>query len=402
MTDKANDRPAAVEHGGDGDEWREMWTRPYVPPVEPTALSPLVQVNQISRALAQAISPPQVIEIEAKIAALENYMREAGLYSTEEIRPVNERMRARRRLGQLLAEIERGAGPGRGKKEGGTRPSFRSYICEIGLAATAAKEAQRIAALPESELAKALARARDRDTLTHFTELIALARPYWAKATPEKRHREIDASAEAAAVGMPIGPFPLLYADPAWKFSVYSEAGLEYTPDRHYRTLTDEEIMNFKIGDKTGSEIAHKDAALLMWCTSSNIHRALRVMDAWGFTFKANAVWVKDRTAQGYVFRNRHEHLLYGSAATCPAASTIRAAFTAPSHRRSGLRSRRCIPLSMRTRASNCRPRERNDSRLDLRRARSIHDAGTGRAMTAAELRCAVPVLPAHTVTDNA
>jgi hypothetical protein len=125
--------------------------------------------------------------------------------------------------------------------------------------------------------------------------------------------------------------------------------------------------------------------------------------------FKTNAVWVKDRTAQGYVFRNKHEHLLYGSAATCPArsisrrrCSTIRAAFTAPSRRRSGQRSRRCIPPSMRTRASNCRPRERNDSRLDPRRARSIHDAGTGRAMTAAELRCALPVLPAHTVTDNA
>jgi DNA N-6-adenine-methyltransferase (Dam) len=32
MTDKANDRPTALEHGGDGDEWREMWARPYTPP----------------------------------------------------------------------------------------------------------------------------------------------------------------------------------------------------------------------------------------------------------------------------------------------------------------------------------------------------------------------------------
>jgi hypothetical protein len=159
-----------------GDEWRGMWTRPYVPPVESVALSPLVQVNQISRALAEAISPPQVIEIEAKIAALENYMRDAGLYSTEEIRPVNEaRMRARWRLGQLLAEIERGPPGPTPKDKGGSRPYLKTHLREIGLAATAAKEAQRIAALPESEFAKALARARERDTLTYFAELIALA-----------------------------------------------------------------------------------------------------------------------------------------------------------------------------------------------------------------------------------
>jgi hypothetical protein len=69
--DEANamsDKPAAVEHGGEGDEWREMWTQPYDDAVEST----LIQVDQFTRALAEAISPPQVIEIEAKIAANEN------------------------------------------------------------------------------------------------------------------------------------------------------------------------------------------------------------------------------------------------------------------------------------------------------------------------------------------
>jgi hypothetical protein len=85
-------------------------------------------------------------------------------------------MRARWRLGQLLSEIERGAGPGRSKKGGDGRPYLKGYLLEIGLKETTAKEAQRIGALPESDLAKALARARERDTLLHFADLIILAR----------------------------------------------------------------------------------------------------------------------------------------------------------------------------------------------------------------------------------
>jgi hypothetical protein len=61
-------------------------------------------------------------------------------------------MRARWKLGAALADIERSAGPGRGKKAGGDRPSFKSFIRELGLKDTAAKEAQRIGALPDAGL----------------------------------------------------------------------------------------------------------------------------------------------------------------------------------------------------------------------------------------------------------
>jgi N6-adenosine-specific RNA methylase IME4 len=117
---------------------------------------------------------------------------------------------------------------------------------------------------------------------------------------------------------LPLGPFPLIYADPPWRFAIYSEKGLERTPDQHYETLTDEQIMTFTIGDKSISETAHRDAALLMWCTSSNLHRALAVMEAWGFEFKTSAVWDKMVPGLGLVFRNQHELLLYGTRGKMP------------------------------------------------------------------------------------
>jgi hypothetical protein len=40
--------------------------------------------------------------------------------------------------------------------------------------------------------------------------------------------------------------------------------------------------------------------------------------EAWGFDIKSSAVWVKDRIGTGYVFRNKHEVLLYGTRGDMP------------------------------------------------------------------------------------
>ena len=100
------------------------------------------------------------------------YVRRDGSarYSTEEIRPVNElKMRARWKLGRVLADCEREGGPGRGKKKFASRTSFSGLLKTIGLKKVQALVAQRIGTLPESELEKAFAQARKDDGLVTYT-----------------------------------------------------------------------------------------------------------------------------------------------------------------------------------------------------------------------------------------
>jgi hypothetical protein len=83
----------------------------------------LPDIARVKREIERASDPAEVLEIEARLTSIETYMRDAGLYTPDEIRPVNEtRMRARWRLGQLLAMVERQrvTGPGRGKVGGKT------------------------------------------------------------------------------------------------------------------------------------------------------------------------------------------------------------------------------------------------------------------------------------------
>ena len=197
--------------------------------------------------------------------------------------------------------VERGHGPGRGKKKDDDHPSFLAYLKQIKLDKQAAILAQRIGTLPEGELEKAFARAhKDNDYLT-YNDLIEIGRPYWYQASRQRKHQKI---VELAAVRNRVekfGPFPLLYADPPWRWGHFgdpdnqNEKGKARTPDQHYPTLTYEQICDYEIAGRRIEEIAHKDAVLFMWCTSANLRMALDVVEAWGFTYKAHAVWVKDR-----------------------------------------------------------------------------------------------------------
>jgi N6-adenosine-specific RNA methylase IME4 len=225
-------------------------------------------------------------------------------------------MRARWKLGRVLAAVERASTGPAGDR---VRLSGLTQLLQsLGLTKPTALAAQRIGTMPDEELAKAFAEAREASRLLHYAELIKRARPYWYKENREAKHRGIHAGAAGKMMLDHPGPFPLIYADPPWQFEIYSEKGQERTPDQHYPTLTDSEIKNFRVDGKRVSEIAFKDAALLLWCTSSNLPRALEIMAAWDFEFKASAVWVKDRSGLGLIFRNQHEVLLYGTRGAMP------------------------------------------------------------------------------------
>ena len=276
------------------------------------------------RALDHARAPEDALKVGAGIAGIETMMRQSGLYRIDELRPVRELfLDSRWALGRLLSKVMRGSGPGRGKKADARRPSFSGELARVGLKKETAQQAQRISALPEPEKAKAYREAAQHEILPTIELLVDVSRPYWYEAARKEKHQGIAAAAKADAVDR-LGPFPLLYADPPWRFATYSGKGLERTPDQHYPTLTYDEIANFRIADRPISEIAAKDAALLLWCTSSNIDQAIGILQAWGFTFKSSAAWVKTKpdggmwTGLGLVFRNAHELLLYGTRGAMP------------------------------------------------------------------------------------
>ena len=56
--------------------------------------------------------------------------------------------------------------------------------------------------------------------------------------------------------------YSVIYADPPWRYKVYSKKGLAGSAESHYPTMCLEDIKALPIG-----ELAAKDCALFMWIT---------------------------------------------------------------------------------------------------------------------------------------
>jgi N6-adenosine-specific RNA methylase IME4 len=100
---------------------------------------------------------------------------------------------------------------------------------------------------------------------------------------------------------IPQGTFNVILADPPWQYNLQKRGSTL----GHYQDLSVNEICDLK---PSSSE----DAILFLWATNPKLPEALQVMQAWGFTYKTNLVWVKDKIGTGYYFRGQHELLLVG------------------------------------------------------------------------------------------
>jgi N6-adenosine-specific RNA methylase IME4 len=118
-------------------------------------------------------------------------------------------------------------------------------------------------------------------------------------------------------------PFPsdrryaVLYADPPWHFEVYNEeSGIERAAGNHYSTMSLDEICALPV-----PRLASSDAALFMWTTVPHLRESFDVLVAWGFEYKTNIVWVKEKIGLGYFVRNQHELLLVATRGDMPLPS---------------------------------------------------------------------------------
>ncbi len=101
---------------------------------------------------------------------------------------------------------------------------------------------------------------------------------------------------------LPDKRYGLIYADPPWPMPDWIESR-DLT--RHYPVKSIDDLMAWPVAD-----IAADDAVLYLWAISTHLHDAFHVIEAWGFEYVTNMVWVKPRIGTGWWVRHQHELLL--------------------------------------------------------------------------------------------
>lgn len=111
------------------------------------------------------------------------------------------------------------------------------------------------------------------------------------------------------------GQYSTILADPPWQFQNRTgKVAPEHRRLLRYPTMELKEIMELPV-----ARLAAAQSHLYLWVPNALLQEGLRVMGAWGFTYKSNLVWHKirkdgnpDGRGVGFYFRNVTELILFG------------------------------------------------------------------------------------------
>jgi N6-adenosine-specific RNA methylase IME4 len=128
----------------------------------------------------------------------------------------------------------------------------------------------------------------------------------------KEREREVSAAeSEPPDLESVTQRYSVVYADPPWRYDFAETTNRRI--ENHYSTMDLQAICNLQVPG-----IAAEHAVLFLWATTAKLPEAMRVMDAWGFTYKSSFCWVKDKIGMGYYCRGQHELLLIGKRGSPP------------------------------------------------------------------------------------
>lgn len=100
----------------------------------------------------------------------------------------------------------------------------------------------------------------------------------------------------------PVGGFDVILADPAWRYSSNSAANPGKNAMAQYPCMRIAQICAMPV-----NQIVARDALLLLWVTVPFAKLADQVVEAWGFKYVSQLVWLKNTIAMGHWARGAHE-----------------------------------------------------------------------------------------------
>ena len=260
----------------------------------------VVQLDRARTALAEAKTIGETKKIMDMAHAAQIYARRQQLGEEAMAYALAIKIEAMRKLGEILQ--------GNGIHRGGSK--FREGILnDLGIDGKTSMVAQQLAAMPEEQFEQIKAGEISVHEASQLSKLDAPARARAiekiADGATVKQAARFVAHEQKRAAPFPKGKYQVIYADPPWE---YENSGYDNAAASLYPTMPLEDICALPV-----ETLATSASVLFLWATNPLLPEALRVMAEWGFEYKTNIAWVKDRgRGMGWFLKSKHELLLIG------------------------------------------------------------------------------------------
>ncbi len=260
----------------------------------------LVNLDAFTREIAVADSVSELKNLVDMGTTIIEHMRRAGKLDDAEANEITYRRGdAVRKAGALLEGIAPPRGGDRRSDQTQTGSGLYSEtLTDANMKDDTALNWRAASKLGTEAYDKYLTKLRKQGERLKLRDLYRMGRP-------ALKRDAVGAAAELT------GQYPILYADPPWQYEHPPMGSTARSIEAKYPTMTLEQIKKIK-------PPAHDDCVLFLWATTPKLPECLEVMKAWGFNYRTNMVWVKDKIGTGYYIRNQHELLLIGRRGDLP------------------------------------------------------------------------------------
>ena len=273
----------------------------------PPQNAPLIHFCNARRELELASSIDEVKQIRDKAEALRLYVKQQGESLHMQNRCAEIKLRAERKAGELLADRDKHPAGRPAENRFHDATNLPPRLTDLGISKSQSSRWQSVASLPEDVFethVRETVQAEKELTTADTLRLAKNLRKAEKLAEFESRNPREAAFSRLEALIEAGQRFGTIYADPPW---AYENQATRAATGNHYPTMTPAEIAALPI-----AQLAADQAHLHLWTTHSFVYETKEIIEAWGFTYKSQLVWIKPQIGLGNYWRTAHETLILG------------------------------------------------------------------------------------------